>query len=1050
MKSFAPRAGWPASLLAGVVVAGAATLCGVAWAAGTDAGAGVNGPSDASASQARSPRSRLLGAIDDNDRVTLSGNRHPRLNRAEDRGRADDAMVVRRMILTLSPDAEQQRALEAFMASRRDPTSPFYGQWLTPAEYERQFGVSDADLAKVTQWLQSQGFTVDEVPQGRRSIVFSGAVQHIRKAFRTDMRQFRVDGKDHIANAADPSIPDALSAVVSGVVSLHDFRSRPMHANVRPAPNFTDSSGGHAMAAADFATIYNTKALVAQGIDGTGVSIAVLGRTNVVVGDMTTFRSAMGLPANPPQIILNGVDPGRQTGDEGESDLDLQWAGAVAPGATIKFVTSASTASTDGIDLSAQYAVSNNVADIVTLSYGLCEADLGTSATNFYNGLWQQAAAQGMSVFVSSGDSGAADCDASDAATATRGRAVNGLCTSPSATCVGGTQFDDTANPSQYWSATNAANLGSALSYIPEKVWNESGSVSGGSALWSSGGGASTVFTQPSWQTGVGVPNNGRRNVPDVSLAAASHDGYLVYSSDNTTSTRTRYVFGGTSAAAPSFAGLMALVNHKAGARQGNANPRFYQLAALQANGGPGYFHAVQGGNNSVPGVTGFTATPGAVTPTYNQATGLGSVDGSVLVNQWAATLAASTTSLAANPAAGAYNQSVTFTATVAGGGTAAPTGTVQFKDGSANLGSAVTVSGGVASLTTAALAPGNHSISAVYSGDGSNAASASTSLSYDVAQVASTVSVSSSVSSTLPGQGVTFTASLTGKSVSGSLQFKDGNTVLATVPLVSCPTTFSTSALGVGVHQITVVYSGDVNNAPSTSAALTHTVAAPPAVTTSALSASASSVVAGQVLSLNVTVLGDGINLPTGTVQFMDGGVAFGSPVALSGGVASLSTNALTVGNHSLTAVYSGDAANAASTSAAIAVTVAQANTTVALAGQGSSTQGQGVSFTATIDGLSPAGVVTFMDGTATLGVVSVSAGKATFTTAALSAGTHSITAVYSGDTNNRSSVSATFAHTVTAASTASDGDVPTLPEWAFLLTALLLLAGVARRGRA
>ncbi len=324
--------------MAGVVLASAASLCGVAWAAGSD---------PASAPQAQA-RSRLLSAIDDNDRVTLSGNRHPRLNRAEDRGRADDAMVVQRMILTLSPDAEQQQALDAFMASRRDPTSPFYGQWLTPAEYERQFGVSDADLAKVTQWLQSQGFTVDEVPQGRRSIVFSGAVRHIRKAFRTDMRQFRVDGRDHIANAADPSIPDALSAVVSGVVSLHDFRSRPMHANVRPAPNFTDSSGGHAMAATDFATIYNTKALTTQGIDGTGVSIAVLGRTNIVMGDMTTFRSAMGLPANPPQIILNGADPGRQTGDEGESDLDLQWAGAVAPGATIKFVTSASTASTDG------------------------------------------------------------------------------------------------------------------------------------------------------------------------------------------------------------------------------------------------------------------------------------------------------------------------------------------------------------------------------------------------------------------------------------------------------------------------------------------------------------------------------------------------------------------------------------------------------------------------------------------------------------------------------------------------------------------------------
>jgi subtilase family serine protease len=386
MMSFAPRSGWSACLLAGAVAASTAFVCGMAVAA-----------------DPQHAHVRLHGAIDDNDRITFSGNRHVRLDKAEDRGPAADSLMVHRMILTLQPDAEQQHALDEFMASRRDPTSPFYGQWLSPAEFEKQFGVAEADVNTVKQWLQAQGFTIDEVPQGRRSIVFSGAVRHIRKAFRTDMRHYRIGQEDHIANATDPSIPDALSAVVSGVVSLHDFRSRPMLSSVRPAPAYT-SGNSHALAAADFATIYNTQTLLAQGNDGTGSTIAVLGRTDVVLGDMAQFRSTMGLSNNPPQIIYNGTNPGRQTGDEGESDLDLQWAGAVAPGATIKFVTSASTGSTDGIDLSAQYAVSNNVADIITLSYGLCEADLGASSVNFYNNLWQQAAAQGQSVFVSSGD----------------------------------------------------------------------------------------------------------------------------------------------------------------------------------------------------------------------------------------------------------------------------------------------------------------------------------------------------------------------------------------------------------------------------------------------------------------------------------------------------------------------------------------------------------------------------------------------------------------------------------------------------------------------
>jgi len=991
------------------------------------------------------PRTRILGRIDEQDRVTLTGNRHPRLQGARDQGAADDALVMHRMILSLMPDEAQQAALDAWLADSHNPASPHHGQWLSPKDYAARFGVSDADIATVVAWLQAQGFTVDEIPEGRRSIVFSGAVKHIRKAFGTEMRHYQVGATRHLANASEPSIPEALSAVVGGVVSLHDFRSRPMQVNKRPAPAYTNGSGAHAMAATDFHTLYNIKPLLAQGIDGAGRSIAILGRTNVVLADIQQFRTAMGLPNNPPQVVLNGADPGRQTGDEGESDLDLEWAGAVAPAATIKFITSASTASTDGIDLSAQYAVSHNVADVISLSYGLCEADLGTTAANFYHGLWQQATAQGMTVFVSSGDSGAADCDAGDATTATRGKAVNGLCTSPYATCVGGTQFDDVANPSQYWSASNGATLGSALGYIPEVVWNESGSVSGGSGLWASGGGASSIFAKPSWQTGLGVPADGKRDVPDVALNAASHDGYLVYSSDNATSTRTLYTFGGTSASAPSFAGLMALVNQQAGARQSNANPRLYQLAALQASGGPAYFHRVTGGHNSVPGVTGFAASTSTAVPTYNQATGLGSVDANVLVTQWAGILPATTTSVLASPASPVFGQSVSLQATVAGSGGSTPTGTVQFKDGADNLGSAVALVAGTATLSTSALATGSHSITAVYGGDAGNGASVSTALALVLSPAPTVMNVLSSKASSLVGESVTFTAQLSGKSVGGSLLFMDGATQLASIPIVSCPVTFSTTALGLGTHSITVVYSGDTNNQASTSAAITQVVSAVPVATATTVSTSGSAITRGQAVTLTATVSGQA---PGGTVQFLDGALPLGSPAAVSNGVASLSTNTLAVGSHSITASYGGDAGNAPSVSGATVVSVSKAvsNTTLSSSAASVAT-GQSVTLSVSIAGASPTGTVQFFEGTALLGSATLNAaGAASLVVNGLGDGSHSITAMYSGDADNAGSASQVLVQTVGATSgAANDSDVP-LPPWSYGLLGLMLLSMMAR----
>ncbi len=371
---------------------------------------------------------------------------------------------------------------------------------------------------------------------------------------------------------------------------------------------------------ADFAVIYDLNSLYSEGTTGTGTSIAIAGRSNINLGDVVAFRSESGLKANNPAVILIGANPGLVSGDQDEATLDVEWSGAVAPASKVSLVVGDSTATTDGVDLSAQYIVNRATAPIVSSSYDSCEQDMGATELAFYNELWEQAASQGMSIFVASGDAGAADCSAASATIAS-GTAVNGMCSSLYSTCVGGTEFNEGPNPGQYWSATNSATYQSALSYIPEEVWNESAS-NGGSGLWASGGGSSAVYPQPSWQNGLDGISGEMRAVPDVALNAASHDGYVIAENG------TYLVISGTSASAPSFAGLMALVvQSKGGAGQGNANAALYPLAYAQ----PTPFHSTPSGSNSVPGVTGFTAT-GA---TYNQATGLGSVDGAVLESEW-------------------------------------------------------------------------------------------------------------------------------------------------------------------------------------------------------------------------------------------------------------------------------------------------------------------------------------------------------------------------------------------------------------------------------
>jgi pseudomonalisin len=604
--------------------------------------------------------------VDDNDTVVLYGNTHPLATPQNDRGPVDSNQKLERMILVLKPRVGAKDNIDRLLSQLHDPSSPSYHQWLTPAEFGARFGIADDDLGEVKAWLARSGFAVDEIADGRGWINFSGSVGQVERAFKTQIHKFDVGGQIHTANAKDPSVPRALADVVGGVVTLHDFGRHPMNHGFKPVPDYT-SGTSHYVAPADFAKIYNVNPLYTAGINGTGQTIAIVGRTDIALGDVQYFRSFFGLPANDPVFVHNGVDPGNLGGgEEGEADLDVQWSGAVAPNATIKFVISKSTTTTDGVDLSAQYIVNNNVAKVMSTSFGQCESSMGTTENNFYNNLWSQAATQGITSFVSSGDSGAAGCNGGNDASGS-GAAVSGLASTPYNVGVGGTQFNDTASPSTWWSSTNnATDKSSALSYIPEIAWNESGNVSGGSGLWASSGGQSSIYTKPSWQVCVGVPATNARFVPDISLTAAGHDGYLVVTGHTATVSGLGSV-GGTSASSPSFAGLMALVNQKTATSWGNANTKFYSLANAQyASGGTVIFHDVTSGNNSVPGVTGFSCGTG-----YDAVTGVGTVDASSMVNNWtgAATpdfgISASPTSVSV---AQGGNGTSTITTSVSGG----------------------------------------------------------------------------------------------------------------------------------------------------------------------------------------------------------------------------------------------------------------------------------------------------------------------------------------------------------------------------------------------
>jgi hypothetical protein len=589
-------------------------------------------------------RDQIRGPIVEAETVTLYGNVHPMARAEFDKGAVDPGTRLGRMVLLLQPSPDREAAAANLAEAQQNPASPYYHKWISRADYASRFGASAGDVATVQGWLRSQGFKVENVLPGQRLIYFSGTAGQVTTAFHTDMHIYLVNGERHIANVQDPQIPRALAPAVRGLVSLHDFPYRSMLRTQRlsgkPQNTGAGTTGSRVMYPADFGVIYDLTSVWNANTPniGAGVTIGIAGRSNIVPGDITTFRSTAHLAAYSAGMMTNlvdlgansSVDPGLVTGDQDEATLDVEWSGAVAPGAQIVLAPAATSGPADGAFISAAYLVNtiSVLPQIVSVSFGACEQAMGSTELAGWNTLWQEAALQGQTVVVSSGDSGAAGCDAGSATAGTEA-GVNGICSSPYATCVGGTQFNDTASPSTYWNASDNPAGASAKSYIPELVWNES-AANGGAGLWASGGGISLFYPQPAWQS-VASATNGQRGVPDLALTAAAHDGYLGYETVN--ATPSWFAMSGTSAAAPSLAGIMALVSKSNSATsQGNVNPVLYGLVGSSSTKVAFNTDATLAGDNSVPGVPGYAATAGV---SYNLATGLGSVDGAKLITQW-------------------------------------------------------------------------------------------------------------------------------------------------------------------------------------------------------------------------------------------------------------------------------------------------------------------------------------------------------------------------------------------------------------------------------
>jgi subtilase family serine protease len=876
--------------------------------------------------------------------VVLEHTRHPRAIEAHVLGRVEAGRPLQRMLLVLSLSVAQEAALQQLLDDQQNPKSPNYHHNLTASEFAIRFGASDAALQSVLAWLQGEGLTVEHVAASKRWVEFSGTTAQVENAFHTELKYYRENGKTVVANSTDLAVPANIAGITRGPLSLNGFsREAPVHelrgfaaqdANGKKAVfavNLTSLGTTTYLTPQDFAAIYNTKGLLNSGVDGSGISIAVVAQSQVELADVRAFRQIFGLKPNEPNLLLSGPDPGiANQADSEEALLDMEWAGALAPGATVSLVVAGSTDTTSGVDLAAAYAIDNQVSPIVSDTYRTCEQNLGSSGNAFYNALWQQAAAEGITVLVSSGDSGSAGCDSSASLSpASNGLAVNGVASTPYNIAVGVTEFADRPPASAYRNQADSTGYTSVVGYIPEIAWNETCDPTRTSAStnciladgqftgFASAGGASHLYPKPSWQSGPGVPADNARDLPDVALSAGHHETVFCTSRGGTPCqiNGQKDVVGltlvsGASVATPALAGILALIEQRNGAWQGPVNDLFYKLARTAGNScnssdqsNPStsnscVFYDITAGSNEVPcaggspgcsstqtGANGFTT--GHVTgPGYDLVTGLGSVNATNLAIAWSNTKPLQTpppsftVSVSPNPLA--------FAAGTTGSGTVT-----------------ITPSGGFTGTVTLACASGGTFLPAGYScafGQTSvvvNNAVATTTLSF-------TPSSSSATSGSLTrastkGLGTSFWAVALGAgSLLAILAFGLGAPANSRNFLAACGLILSVTSVVWGC--------GGGSGGGGTYATMTTIVS------------TNLDVPFNTPVTFTVTVKPSGSVTPTGLVQLYDNGQVYGSAVKVSAGIATYLATTLPVGVHNLAATYGGDARTEASTSAPIA----------------------------------------------------------------------------------------------------------------------------------
>lgn len=845
------------------------------------------------------PKPLFTQPIDESELITLHGTVHQLAQVQYDRGIVNESTPAERLLLILNRPPESEAAFQQLLKELHTPGSPSYHHWLTPEEIGSRFGPADTDVDGVVRWLGTSGFRVSRVSKARRFVEFSGTVGQINTAFHTQIHQYLVDGVMHHANATEIRIPQALAGIVAGLSPLHDFR---------PTPQLHQGGKGHydaaarqfvpeynlpfnwtpllyGVAPADFYMEYDLNPLYSANVTGSGVAIGIIDESNIDLSLANAYRSVFGLKANPVQVVLDGGDPGTNTSDV-ESYVDVELAGAAAPGATVNLYLSAGSPYQDPLKLAALRAVEDNQADVLSLSWGSGEAEQGNSGNQFWSALWEEAAAQGQTVLVAAGDYGQTPDEDYFFMGSFTGPAVSGMASTPWNIAVGGTDFyyaDYAAgapSASTYWNATNDPVTKCSLKApITEQVWNDPfglDAISNGlqrNEVGAGGGGASNCATlnssnncvggypKPNWQTGPGVPADGARDLPDVSLFAsngANYSGYVICDYEGACAPDASGNFGfdiagGTSASAQAMAGIVALVVQKYG-RQGQADAVLYPLAQQK----PASFHDItlggnwdlckQGDNDCALNVAGLGPQAGVSTvfsagPGYDQASGLGSVDAAQMVNNWnAISFASTSTTLQVTPSSAVHGTNVTVTANVApSSGSGTPTGAVSILTTSTlpsnESQTAVMLRGGSGSSSLNYLPGGTYQLTARYGGDGAFASSTSSPQTLTVTPEKSTLTLniqgSGGVTKTnltygvpvilsVQPVGVNSPAGSVDGAATGSMAFTlDGTT--ASAPLnVGGIASWTAPALSVGTHTASASYSGDASFQASSAQAQT------------------------------------------------------------------------------------------------------------------------------------------------------------------------------------------------------------------------------------